>query len=470
LSGLSGARIDIALGGGMAVAVMKAARSTHRATVSFALPAEPEGAASTIAATLQALGDRLAESAGSPIERPHGRVALLPPLADVRLVPLPPLRPSEAEAVLRRDAGRYFLGDPVPRVIGVLPGARPSNRGVLAAASPVSLCEAIRSAFGFAGWTLDGIVPAHGAWMAAASSDHSAATPTHAILAVDRDAVHVIRIENGNVTVVRRVAITSLGALVEAAGPGPGAATVFASRSERDPFVKTLSAAGWMVAGSSIEPMSASDAAAEGAVTSAIELVPPTLAAQRRDGKRRTALRIAAASVLLVIAAGIVELWGANRELDAVRTQRATIHEQVAPLLADRDSVQHLLERSLAIESLELESPRWTRAFFDLALLLPRDTHITLFRATGDTMLAEATGARASAALQALGRAGSLRNVRLVGAVERVLEDGETATERFRFTAELTPMLGPDGVTPKANAMEPLQHDAQPDRVTRRMQ
>jgi Tfp pilus assembly protein PilN len=105
-----------------------------------------------------------------------------------------------------------------------------------------------------------------------------------------------------------------------------------------------------------------------------------------------------------------------------------------------RDSLNQLNERVAKIQELENRSPQWTRALFDLALLLPEDTHLTSLRATADTLIIEASGDRAGEAMQALRRAGSLDDVRMLGAVQRELDDGETSVERFRLRAVLNPL------------------------------
>jgi Tfp pilus assembly protein PilN len=176
------------------------------------------------------------------------------------------------------------------------------------------------------------------------------------------------------------------------------------------------------------------------------------VAALRRQQVRRNLVRAAVAAVLLIGAAAAVELWGLQRELDAVLAERAAIREQVAPLLATRNSIDRIAAEAGAVHGLATRSPRWTRALFDLALLLPPDAHITSLHTTGDTLVVEATAARAGTALQALRKAGSLEDIRLLGTVERDLQAGTTASERFRFTARLKPLLEPPDRTPTSPA------------------
>jgi hypothetical protein len=425
--------IDIALGETGAFAVAHSGRVMQRASATVAWPADNEDPSPAIRAAFHALDDSLSALFGSPSVGAHVRVTLLPPLSDARLVPLPPLRPAEAELVIRRDAAKHFVGGAVPRVVAVMP----AKGEVLAAAATVAVVEAVRAAATASRWTLDAIVPAHGAWIAAVSGP--AANGAAVIVAVEGDAAHIMRLENGAPTGLRRVPATWAGEVAEAAGASPGHALVLAPPDRRSALVAALAAAHWTVSDDEKLAMTAAEAAARCAGISKLELVPPTLAAARRRRTRTIASRMVAVAILLIIAASGIEMWGARRELDVVRARRAAIRDVVAPLLAARDSISRLRDQAGTIANLESTSPRWTRALFDLALLLPADVHLTSLRTNADTLLIEGTGARVAEALQAMRRAGSLTDIRLDGAVQRELEDGETATERFRMRAVLLP-------------------------------
>jgi hypothetical protein len=161
------------------------------------------------------------------------------------------------------------------------------------------------------------------------------------------------------------------------------------------------------------------------------------LAVQRRERSRGMAVRIAAAAAILAAAAAGVQFWGLSRELNTLTERRAAIRNAVAPLLTARDSVGELNQRILRIRNLDDGTARLTRALFDLSMLLPMDTHLTSLQANGDTLIIEASGARAGAAIQALRSSGSLAEVHLLGTVDRELEDGSTSIERFRLMARL---------------------------------
>jgi hypothetical protein len=396
---------------------------------------EPEPA---LATALALLAERIAAWHGRPPLDAEVSVALLPPLAETRLVPLPPLRREEAEAVLRRDAARYFIGTGTRALlVGTDPDSSDSaGRPVLATAATIVLVEAVRRAIIAAGWQLDRIAPAHGAWIAAAAAGRTDGA-ARLIVALHDGTGHVARLENGRPAALRRVPAAAAAELRDAAGPGPGIATLIADDAARPALEAVLRADGWTVAAA--PAAGAAELAARHASASLLELLPLTVLAQRQAGKRRLAARLAMAAVLFVVASAGVELWGARRELSAVQQRRAEIRGDVGPLLVVRDSLEQLRVRMDAIDALTTGAPRWTRAFFDIALVLPAETHLTRLIASGDTLEIEAQGARAGAALQALRDVPSLRDVRLVGGVDRQLTDGATALERFRITGRIVP-------------------------------
>ena len=441
-------RIGLAVARGAVTAVVHGVERTE----SFHEPI-PAGSNDTegIAAAIGALARRMAQEFGDRARDARVHVALLPPHCDVRLVQLPPLRPAEAVQVLRRDAARHFVGGTGARVVSVLPnGGNAESKGpILAAAASVSILEAIAGMVRAAGWTLGSIVPAQAAWIAGedrADGDR-AGVRRRLIVATDADAVHVVTLDSG-VRDLRRVPLAWPEELAGAAGAGPGTAIVHADGITRDRIVKTLASAGWTIHDRG-QQESAATAAAFFAERSAMELTPPSLTVERQRHDRRMAIRAAVAAILLLAGVAALELWGVQRELASVRARRAEIQNDVTPLLAVRDSLAALEEWIARVQSLDDASPRWSRALFDIAMLLPEDSHLVILQTSGDTVRAEVIGAKAGEALQALRPAMSLSGIRMEGVVERDLEEGTTSAERFRFTARLTT---PDEAAQRANA------------------
>jgi hypothetical protein len=418
--------------------------------------------------TLTAAFAAVAERLGIAGRAAQASFVLMPPLCDARLVPLPPLRQAEAEAVLRRDAARHFVNGAYPRAIGVkLPAARRggTSRGAeggadagagsgtsgggagraagiaapaLAAAAPVALLEAVHAAAAAVGWRVRSIGPAHAAWLAHAErASRGNGAGSAAVVAVVGGTAYVACAAAGARAARRRVPVAAAAEVVAACGDGGGVATLLGEPAGRARLAEAFVRAGWTVSDTGTsDPAAASATDASHALPA---LLPPSEYAARAARANRLARRLAAAAVVLLIGAAGVELRGAARALDTLRDRRAAIRADVAPLLAARDSLDRLEARAAAIDGLTGGSPRWTRVLFDVALLLPAESHMTRFVASGDTVEIEAAGARAGQALQALRDAGTLRDVRLLGVVDRELSEGATAVERFRIGARYAP-------------------------------
>ena len=426
--------IGIALGSEQVTAVLP---DSTIVTVPCSL--SPDGdAIENFAVVLLELRAQLSALTGLTFERAHVDVALLPPLVDTRLIVLPPLRQAEAEAVIRRDAARHFVGSNIARALAVqLPAQSSGPAPVLASAATSTLLEQIRSTFHQLGWQAGTIAPAVSAWLAAVKHAAGADRSPRVVVAQVGDTVHVIRLE-GSPVQLRRVPLVLGEELQDAVGTGAGRPFIFAGDAERALLERVLASAGWQIA-SAVSSGPAAAVAAQFARHSEVKLEPASVALERKQQQRTMARRFAIAAPLLLLAAGTVELWGARRELSSVRARRAEIRAEIAPLLATRDSIANLERRLKQISGLQAVAPRWTAALFDLAMLLPADTHLRSLHATGDTLVIEALGSRAGETLQVLRSAPSLRDVRLKGQVERDLEGGETTVERFTLQARLAP-------------------------------
>jgi hypothetical protein len=377
------------------------------------------------------------------------RVALLPPLSDVRLVSLPPLRPDELLAVLRRDAPRHFLGSNRPLIVA---GERVGERGadhlapVLAAAAPRPLVEGLQRAVESVGWELERIVPAHAAWLQALEkaapgptegSTDAGASGIRAVVAVEGVTAHVVRTSGGAPDQIRRVPVEP-AAVLEAVGSEPGRVLLLADEPERAALAEALSGEGWVLAKSGADA-SPRRAAARHAADAAPELVPTPLAMARQEHSRRTTVRMVGAAIVVLAAAASVHLMGQVREYNAVRRERAELRDLVAPALAARDSLNAINDRLEELRALGDASAPWTFSLVEMSVLLPDDTHLISLRAAGDTAVVEAEGGRAGDALAALRTATTLEDVRVEGNIQREIEDGTASGERFTLSAVLKP-------------------------------
>ena len=452
MAGRNGMRIGIALGDREVVGVVLGKRGAPSAKVSVALGEEGPEVGAELLRAFSELKAALEQASGRSTDGALVYVTLLPPLADARLVSLPPMRESEVEAVLRRDVARYFLGANRPRVVGVrLSKGNGNGAGkqpgaavpVLAAAAPLGLLEAAQSALGQTGWRGASFSVAHGAWLESAWSTKG--TPVKAVVSVVGPTAHVLRLEGADPVAVRQVSSADLAAVSAAIGEGPGRVLVLAAPHLFEDLSAAMARSGMTTARDPEGWPGAEEGTARRAATAVLELVPPTLATERREKGKRNAGALAGAAVVLILASLGAQLWGAHRELGVVQERRASIRSEVAPLLSARDSLNGLTTQIRSMEELSRSSPVWARSLVELAALLPENTYLTGFFASGDTVELEAAGAQAGEAIQALREAGLFQEIRLQGLVERELEEGETVVERFKLWARLPPVGGEGG-------------------------
>ena len=444
MAGGNGIRIGIALGAEEATGVVLGKRGAPCAKIPVSLGPVTKDVGAELSRAFSELKGELERASGGPTTGASVSVALLPPLADARLVPFPPMRKAEVEAVLGRDVARYFLGANRPRVVGVrIPrgnGRRPEaglgpSVSVLAVAAPLTLLEAARSALGFVGWRGVSFSAAHGAWLESAAAVKGAQTTS--VVAVVGPTAHVLRLEGKDVVAVRQLSASDSEGISVAAGGGPGQTLVLADPQSFEKLRHALTRGGLTVLRDPHGWPGAGESTAGRAGLAALELVPPTLAGERAEKGKRTAVGLAIAAAVFILASLVAQLWGAHRELGAVQERRASIRSEVAPLLDARDSLAGLQTTVFSLEQLSRSSPVWTRSLVELAALLPQDTYLTGLFASGDTVEIEAAGGEAGEAIQLLSEAGLFEEVRLQGLVERELEEGETVVERFRLWARL---------------------------------
>jgi hypothetical protein len=388
-----------------------------------------------LARALEDVRAQLSAASGQVLRNAVLDIALLPPLSDARLIVLPPLRQAEAEAVIRRDAARHFVGGNLVRTIAVQLPRSENGAPVLASAAASVLIEQVREAAALVGWRVRRIVPAVAAWLTALEKSRAAERNPCLCMAQIDDSLTVLRLDDTQMQ-LRRLPLHASDELLRVIGNGPGRAFLWTAPENRADYERSLTAAGWQIEAAA-GTGNAAVVAAQHAGKSKLELIPQSLEVERAQKQRRLAVRLAAVAALLVIAAAVTELWGVQHELMVLREQRARIHKQVIPLLAARDSINALEQRLAQFRTVQASAPRWTSALFDLSMLLPADTYLRSFHASGDTLVIEATGARAGDAIQALRGAPTFRDVRLRGQVERELEDGSTTTERFSLQARL---------------------------------
>lgn len=408
-------------------------------------------------------------------------IALLPPLVQVRPVQLPPLSLDEARHVLRRNAARYFVAVREPQVVGLTPVSTRTTETppLMAAAAPARLVEAVYAAAEAAGWEVRTVVPAQTAWQAASR----AAWPelgrgSHDIVILRSDGTEVLHLENGAIAAIRRfgdltadlaplraaLARPSLSAPV-----GASAATASVALVGPAPLRETL-AAGLFGAGrqvlvpagehgplADIPEVVAAAAVADIARGSPLALVPESARLRRDERRSKAAATMAAVAVALLVVTAVVQLWGLRRALDQVRREREALRPRVASLIATRDSAAFTDQRLQELVVAQQSSVPWSEVLVTVTSVLPKDAHLTEFRAEGDSMVMNGLTARAAQTFAALEAIPKLANVRSAAPVQHELGDRTRADapERFSVAARYVPDTDSTGLALGATARRP---------------
>lgn len=320
---------------------------------------------------------RGAPTSGSP-DAPALHVALASPWTLPREVDLPPMRESEAQPVLQRDAARHF---PVPRVEPVV-AVRALRRGVwLACDADGVVLDTIARAARTAGFAAVRIVPAVGAWAQAVGE-------TRASSVVLDDEATVLRVERGRITSLRRCRAADRPAGDAHMGDALALAACHVHQSTEQEFVS------------------------------------PTERAVRKTAVQRTVralFRVGVSATLLAVA---FQAWGGARRVVRLERQRAALRPAVAPYLALRDSLSALQDAMAALARGRAQAG-WTDRLSALAEALPDGARFTALRGAGDSVLVEGAAPVAQAAVEALKSARGVSRVRLTVAGASA-DDGES--------------------------------------------
>lgn len=344
---------------------------------------------------------------------PRLRVALLPPLAEVRTVDLPPVSDDDARRLLARAAPRHFVDAREPIAVGLVPAASSRHAGIrparIAAAVSLRLLRAVYAAARDAGAEVEVVLPAQAAWCRSSSAPE-------ALQVAYADWQELVVASAGAPVSVRRFrAVGDEAQLLEAVGRLP--ATVIA-----DP---ARSAAGALL----------TDGRLEGAKRAhpvwplAFALPTERPHAPSRLTTRQTGVLLAAA--VLAVGAIALQEFDVQRELDAVRAARA----RLAPALAARGAGR--FDGGLALDTLVPSS--WSNAIARAAEALPDEAFLSRIRAHGDTLVLSGAAARASFVYDALKAVPSFASVTASTPVRRETTIDDEVVERFEFTVRLAP-------------------------------
>lgn len=401
-------------------------------------------------------------------------IALVPPLAELRTLSLPPMRPSDVRRALAANPGRYFPNSPAPRVHAAfaLPTSETHGHSWLIATASEPLVAAVlgssRAAAATTGSATTGsatglpvrrprVAPAHVAWAAAAR----VAVPEgevsvlvmfdHASVWIDVDAQTALpagrrRLPRpADASETERWLAGSVGPGDDQTGSGQipgesGAAVVVIGEGDAAVgAVHTLDVAGRPVRHVDEHPASVAARWVARTPRSLDLKTSARLDAEARATRRATA-RTAAAGIVLIFAALGIEWIGLGRELAHVRTARARLAPAVAEVLEARSvaaSAGALVEE---VGRLEAGSPRWSDRLADLAEALPDHAHLRRLEAEPRAMLLDGIAENGGAALAALMASPVVAGLEPQGPIRR-RENGGEVVEEFTVLVELASPL-----------------------------
>jgi hypothetical protein len=383
-------------------------------------------------------------------------VALMPPLTEIRRLDLPPMGESELRMLLSRNAARYFVGARAAQLVGTSMAPQRSSGpsgGVMAAAAPQRLVLAMHAAAREAGWTIDSVSPAEGAWCAAASALWPAtARHASALLVCAEDRTELLQLDQGRLSGVRRFRGGAADAALVAdaitasddSPNGRGTARVAAVgvSAQRNDLTRALAAAGLAVTHAPAEwaerANHADAIAAEFAGPNAAPLLrSDATLASRREQIRRMVTRMTAAAAVLLLLSGLLALWGAKRQLRAVQADRAAIKPLLSATLVGRTSVETAFRQLAALAAAQRGAPRWSGVIGELGVRLDSHAYLTSLRARDDSVVVEGIAVSAARAFDSMVLTPGLTNVRAAAPVRRESPQGGPAQERFSIAAEV---------------------------------
>jgi hypothetical protein len=374
-------------------------------------------------------------------------ISLMPPLAEVRQLDLPPMRDEDLTRLLSRNPARYFVGARGPQIVGAsapIRRARGETSPVIAAAASARMLAMIHVAAEQSGWSVEAIAPAETAWAGAAIALWPAlAKQTLSALIAHEDRTDLLQIERSRLVGVRRFRAGAADASMIADAVGSAARVgVAGTTQQRRELSAALGALGlttttptgeWSAAAERSELLAAHFAGSEvGPVLRSEDSV----AAQR--AKARTATMITfGATAALVVAAAMIELWGVHHQLDLVRQQRAQIRPALSSTLIGRTTVEATYRHLAVLNDIERSTPQWAAVVTTLSNSIPGDAYLTAIRSRNDSLIVDGLAQHAARVFDALEKTPGLMDVKAAAAVRRELQDDGTALDHFTIAARV---------------------------------
>jgi len=405
-------------------------------------PAADQMSWPSLATALRTLKQLSRENSG------HLAVALMPSLAEVRRVDVPPLSDDEVEAVLSRNASKYFVGAQGAQLVGVETNRLSHHDGAIAAAAPAWVVRQVSLAAREAGWKLEHVAPAEAAWAIASAKAFPADTSRDAFLLVHQaDHTHGLTVAQGKLTMIRRFRSATVDVPVFLESHVAGARVLaFGEPGVRKQW---LSALGERSISVTLSVGLSADVAGDAALVAAAyvvdvqSLVFRTEEMRVADRKRRNTVMYtvcAAAVVLLMASAGLI-WWDVSRELAAVQAERAEIKPQLTTTLLGRSSVETVSNQLQILARNERESAHWSVVIADLTKHLPDEAHLTGFRGWSDSVRFDGLAERAASVFAPLAKAESFSGIKAAAAVRLEPQVDGSSMEKFTLVGKVRPRV-----------------------------
>jgi hypothetical protein len=389
-------------------------------------------------------------------------VALMPPLAEVRRLDLPPVKDEELQRLLARNASRYFVNARGPQMFGASAAGRRvrgAPNAVVAAAAPMRLMAAVRAAAEQAGWNVSSIAPAESAWAGGAVAIWpELARAKRWALVGHEDRTDLLELERGRLIGVRRfragtadvdIIAETVGRAAKLGGMGNATGSNAIAAALRDRGVVLLSPSHEWASSIAAGDLAAAHFAGQeaGPLLRSVDAV-----ATERDQTRRSVVRLAAVAASLMMLAAGTELWGVHRQLGLVRAERERIRPQIAATLLGRTTVDATSRQLTALSSVERAAPQWTAIITALSQAITDDAYLTAIRARGDSLIVDGLAEHASRVFDALQQTKLLVDIKSAAPVRRERQEDGTALDHFTISARVAHRDADATTLPVANA------------------
>lgn len=370
-------------------------------------------------------------------------IALMPSLAEVRSVHVPPLGDEALRQLLARNAGKYFVTARGAQIVGTVPrGSDAASRVVVAASS--RLLNVVHSSAEAAGWSVEAIHPAESAWGAAAVEWTKRGANSAQLLIARAEHVELLQIERGQLAVVRRFrsGTIDIERIAEACSIQGGTVLLAGLPGPRSAFSSALASRGLAArtpAGTSADLVDDADALAAAYADTALAptLVTDTVRAARARRARTFTTRAAVAAGMLLLMAGALQLWDVRRELAVVRAERDALRPQLSTTLVGRTTVETAFRQLAVLAEAGLDAPQWSVVIGGISRELPFESYLTGFRGRADTVGIDGLALHAARVFDAVEAVPQLSSVRASAPVRRETSADGEALERFQLTALL---------------------------------